>query len=76
MPPLIGQRGSLKRESGATDRWVVSRERTLERIEAAFADAAARGDFSEAEGWLAVARLAQARVRETSPERPGARPTA
>jgi iron uptake system EfeUOB component EfeO/EfeM len=40
----------------------VSRERTLERILEAFADAVAAGDYEKAEGWLAVARLSQERV--------------
>jgi hypothetical protein len=40
----------------------VSRERTLERILAAFADAVAAGDYEKAEGWLAVAQLSQERV--------------
>lgn len=44
----------------------MSRERTLEKIEAAFAEAVERGDFSEAEGWLAVARLARARLQAAS----------
>jgi hypothetical protein len=41
---------------------VVSRERTLEKIMAAFADAVATGDYDKAEGWLAVARLSQQRT--------------
>jgi hypothetical protein len=40
----------------------VSRERTLERILEAFADAVAAGDYEKAEGWLAVARLSQGRI--------------
>jgi hypothetical protein len=34
--------------------------RTLEKIQQAFADAVAAGQFEKAEGWLAVARWAQA----------------
>jgi hypothetical protein len=40
----------------------VTRERTLEKIMAAFADAVAAGDYHTAEGWLAVARFSQART--------------
>ena len=40
----------------------MSRERTLEKILAAFADAVAAGDYEKAEGWLAVARLSQERI--------------
>jgi hypothetical protein len=40
----------------------VSRERTLERIMQAFADAVAAGDYAKAEGWLAVARFSQDRL--------------
>jgi iron uptake system EfeUOB component EfeO/EfeM len=39
----------------------VSRERTLEKIMEAFADAVAAGDYAKAEGWLAVARFSQDR---------------
>jgi hypothetical protein len=39
----------------------VSRERTLDKIMEAFADAVAAGEFAKAEGWLAVARLSQDR---------------
>jgi hypothetical protein len=39
----------------------VSRERTLEKIMQAFADAVAAGDYAKAEGWLAVARFSQDR---------------
>jgi hypothetical protein len=39
----------------------VSRERTLEKIMEAFAEAVAVGDFTKAEGWLAVARFSQDR---------------
>jgi hypothetical protein len=42
----------------------VSRERTLEKIMAAFAEAVAAGDFEKAEGWLAVASFARNRVVE------------
>ena len=44
------------------DTSLVSRERTLEKILEAFADAVAAGDYEKAEGWLAVARLSQGRV--------------
>jgi iron uptake system EfeUOB component EfeO/EfeM len=48
----------------------VSRERTLEKIQEAFADAVAAGDFEKAEGWLAVARLSQERIaRADAPAR-------
>jgi hypothetical protein len=40
----------------------VKRERTLERIMAAFAEAVAGGDYERAEGWLAVARFSQDRI--------------
>jgi hypothetical protein len=39
----------------------VSRDRTLEKIMQAFADAVAAGDYAKAEGWLAVARFSQDR---------------
>ena len=43
------------------------RPSTSERLEAAFAEAAARGDFEAAEGWLATARYVSERdaARET-----------
>jgi hypothetical protein len=47
----------------------VSRERTLERIMAAFAEAVAAGDFEKAEAWLAVASFARDRVPESGPAR-------
>jgi hypothetical protein len=47
----------------------VSRERTLEKIVAAFAEAVAAGDFEKAEGWLAVASFARDRVLERGPAR-------
>jgi hypothetical protein len=37
------------------------RDRRLEKIAAAFADALAEGNLAEAEGWLAVAKLSAAR---------------
>jgi iron uptake system EfeUOB component EfeO/EfeM len=52
----------LKSPIGAADTSWVSRERTLEKIMAAFAEAVAAGDFEKAEGWLAVARLSQERL--------------
>jgi hypothetical protein len=42
-------------------------ERTLERIGAVFAEAIAAGRFEEAEGWLAVARLASDRLWDHRP---------
>ena len=49
------------------DTETVSRERTLRKIEQAFADAVARGDLPEAEAWAAIAFLAeQARLARTS----------
>jgi hypothetical protein len=40
----------------------VSRERRLEKIMEAFANAVAAGDYAKAEGWLAVARFSQDRI--------------
>jgi hypothetical protein len=40
----------------------VSRERTLEKIMEAFANAVAAGDYVKAEGWLAVARFSKDRI--------------
>jgi len=36
-------------------------ERTIEKISTVFAEAVAAGRFAEAEGWIAVARLAAGR---------------
>ena len=46
-----------------------NKDRTLDRVLEAFAEAVAAGEFERAEGWLAVARWAQ-RVEEVpSPAR-------
>jgi hypothetical protein len=43
------------------------RDRTMERIERAFAEAVAAGRFDRAEGWLEVARwLRSERLREAA----------
>lgn len=49
---------------GPADTSEVSRERTLEKIMQAFADAVAAGDYAKAEGWLAVARFSQDRCSD------------
>jgi hypothetical protein len=41
----------------------MTRSKSLPKIIAAYAEAAAAGDFLRAEGWLAVAWLAAGRVR-------------
>jgi hypothetical protein len=51
------------------------RDRTLEKIAAAFAQAVAEGDLREAEGWLAVARLADRREPDPHHREPLARGT-
>jgi hypothetical protein len=47
----------------------VSRDRTLEKIMQAFADAVAAGDYAKAEGWLAVARFSQDRRSDVDAQR-------
>ena len=46
----------------------MSERHTLDKIVAAFAEAAAAGDFEKAEGWLAVASFA--RDRSSQVDRP------
>ena len=44
-----------------------SKDRTLDRILEAFAEAVAAGEFEKAEGWLAVARWAEGAKETSSP---------
>jgi hypothetical protein len=44
-----------------------SKDRTLDRILEAFAEAVAAGEFEKAEGWLAVARWAEGANETSSP---------
>jgi hypothetical protein len=70
---------SFRRAPGVPIPGTVTRERRLEEIQAAFAEAVAEGDLAAAEGWLAVAAFVAAGSAlgsETDGSRSGAEPGA